>query len=74
MNRTTRLHQITVTLLTAGLLALSGWGSAASPVQAAAASAAALACGTGDHGLLQDLQRHMAELTAFRLPSRMWSF
>lgn len=56
MNRTTRLQQITVTLLTAGLLTLSGWGAAASPVQAAA-SAAAPACGTGDHGLLQDLQK-----------------
>ncbi|MFC6649030.1 hypothetical protein [Paenibacillus rhizoplanae] len=57
MNRTTRLQQITVTLLSAGLLTLSGWGAAASPVQAAAASVAAPACGTGDHGLLQDLQK-----------------
>lgn len=59
MNFTTKMQQITSTLLTASLLALLGWGAAASPVQAAAATAQASspACGTGDHGLLQDLQK-----------------
>ncbi|MBP2114426.1 hypothetical protein [Paenibacillus silagei] len=58
MNRTTRLQQITVTLLTAGLLTLSGWGAAASPVQAAApAPTPPQGCSTGDHGLLKDLQK-----------------
>ncbi|WNS43554.1 hypothetical protein [Paenibacillus sp. MMS20-IR301] len=58
MNWTTRLQQMISTLLTVSLLALLGWGAAASPVQAAVpAQTAAPACGTGDHGLLQDLQK-----------------
>ncbi|MEK4326661.1 hypothetical protein MKZ24_11715 [Paenibacillus sp. FSL R7-0297] len=57
MNGTTRLQKITLTLLTASLITLLGWGTSASPVQAAApAPTPASSCGTGDHGLLQELQ------------------
>lgn len=53
MNWTQKTRHMALTLLSAGLLAVSGWGSA-SPAQAA--GTAATACGTGDHGLLQGLQ------------------
>ncbi|MHA6534538.1 WD40/YVTN/BNR-like repeat-containing protein [Paenibacillus sp. BAC0078] len=53
MNWTKKLHHRTLTLLSAGLLAVSAWGAAALPAQAAKA---APACGTGDHGLLRQLQ------------------
>ena len=55
MNWTTRLQQSMLTLLTAGLLALSGGAASASAAQAAATPAPA--CSTGDHGLLQELQK-----------------
>lgn len=55
MNWTKKVHLKALTLLSAGLLAVSAW-SAAAPVQAAAAPA-----GGGDHGLLQQLQaKHLA--------------
>ena len=49
---TKRLHKMMVLLLSVVLLTLSGWGAASASVQAAAP-----VCGTGDHGLLQDLQK-----------------
>ena len=58
MNWTKKLHLRALTVLSAGLLAISVWGAAA-PSQAAAAQAPA--CGSGDHGLLQQLQaKHSA--------------
>ncbi|WP_405116477.1 hypothetical protein MHH28_15715 [Paenibacillus sp. FSL K6-1217] len=59
MNWTTRLQQITATLLTASLISLAGWGASASPVQASAAPAPTppQGCSTGDHGLLKGLQK-----------------
>ncbi|KWX88820.1 hypothetical protein AMQ83_04375, partial [Paenibacillus riograndensis] len=44
-------------MLSAGLLAFAGWGTAVSPAQAAAPAAPASSCSTGDHGILQDLQK-----------------
>ncbi|WP_150275771.1 WD40/YVTN/BNR-like repeat-containing protein [Paenibacillus tepidiphilus] len=56
MNKMNTLRNKTVTLLLAGLLSVS-LGSAAVPAQAAAS---APACGSGDHGLLQQLQAKQA--------------
>ncbi|WP_310830913.1 hypothetical protein [Paenibacillus pedocola] len=56
MNWTLNIRLRVLTLLSCGLLAASVWGTAA-PAQAAAAPA----CGSGDHGLLQQLQaKHSA--------------
>ncbi len=60
MKWTQKMYKTTLVLLSAGLLAFSGWGTAASTAQAA--SAAVPACGSGDHGLLQGLQdKHSGE-------------
>ncbi|WP_342480912.1 hypothetical protein NST07_00540 [Paenibacillus sp. FSL L8-0340] len=58
MNWTHKIHHTALTLLSAGLLAVSGWGASASPAQAA--SVPAPACGSGDHGLLQELQAKLS--------------
>ncbi|CAH1226198.1 Ycf48-like protein [Paenibacillus auburnensis] len=56
MNWTKNIRLRVLTLLSCGLLAASVWGTGA-PAQAAAAPA----CGSGDHGLLQQLQaKHSA--------------
>lgn len=55
MNSTFRLQISILALLFAGLLALPCWSVDASAAQAAATVAPA--CGTGDHGLLQELQK-----------------
>ncbi|OKP75280.1 hypothetical protein A3842_20215 [Paenibacillus sp. P3E] len=61
MNWNKMLHQGKLTLLSAVLVAVSAWGMHASPSQAASAATAVPACGTGDHGLLKELQaRHAA--------------
>ncbi|WP_060859290.1 WD40/YVTN/BNR-like repeat-containing protein [Paenibacillus riograndensis] len=54
---TRKLQQRALTILSAGLLAFAGWGTAVSPAQAAAPAAPASSCSTGDHGILQDLQK-----------------
>ncbi|WP_151737994.1 hypothetical protein [Paenibacillus tengchongensis] len=56
MNKRKLLRKMTVTLLLGGLVA-GGWGAAAPSAQTAAA---APACGSGDHGLLQELQAKQA--------------
>ncbi|MBW4084541.1 hypothetical protein [Paenibacillus sp. S150] len=63
MNFTQRLRQTSLTLLSAGLLTLSGWGAAAAPpAQAAAPATRTPSCSTGDHGILQELQsKHTGE-------------
>jgi photosystem II stability/assembly factor-like uncharacterized protein len=58
MNWKHNLRRTTLTFLSAGLLALSGLGAAASPAQTPPAGTSA--CGTGDHGLLQDLRQQLS--------------
>lgn len=60
MNWTKKMHKTTITLLTASLLAISGWGAPALLAQAET-SATSVACGSGDHGLLQILQSKHSE-------------
>lgn len=56
MNWTNKIHLSALALLSSALLMVAAWGAAA-PAQAAAAPA----CGSGDHGLLQQLQaKHSA--------------
>lgn len=62
MNWTKKLHHRTLSVLLAGILALYAWGAATSPAEAAAA--AVPACGSGDHGLLRDLQAKHLESEA----------
>ncbi|MBT2292274.1 hypothetical protein J7E73_24730 [Paenibacillus albidus] len=57
MNFTKKLQNKTISLLSVGLLMVSGWGTGGAPVQAAAPATPAPVCNTGDHGLLQQLQK-----------------
>ncbi|MFF2020113.1 YCF48-related protein [Paenibacillus sp. NPDC058177] len=62
MNWTHHWHRAALTLFSAGLLALSGWGTVASSAPAPQSAAAGTpVCGTGDHGLLENLQKKHAQ-------------
>ncbi|GGG09769.1 hypothetical protein GCM10010912_62780 [Paenibacillus albidus] len=64
MNFAKKLQNKTISLLSVGLLMVSGWGTGGAPVQAAASATPAPVCNTGDQGLLQQLQKkHTGEGT-----------
>ncbi|OKP76327.1 hypothetical protein A3842_17860 [Paenibacillus sp. P3E] len=57
MKWTKRLQLTSLTLLSVGLLTYAGWGTAASMTAAAAPATPTPSCSSGDHGILQKLQK-----------------